>query len=358
MVALGLGKTVADGGPALRFCPARPRVLPQLGDPQQFINQSQRSFYAVDLRGRPGGSEPAGSGRPDDLVQLDLAQAERDGTLDLVGSVWSPDEEAFYDGVGRAGIPVVSFAPVLKSEVFPLARLLQRLLALGQGGMNSPIEIEFAADLAGRAWELAVLQMRPTAKEPDSEAVQLDELSRERMLCYSPAALGNGVIAGLNDVVYVRPGSFDPARVETIARQIAALNNQLATANRAYVLIGPGRWGSSHNWMGIPVQWEQVSGARVIVETALEDREVEVSRGSHFFQDLTTFGVAYLTVDARAGQGFIDWNWLEDRPAAAETEFVRHLRLTSPLEAHVDGLRSQGAILKPPGPAEDRPGRD
>lgn len=343
MVALGLGKTVVDGGQALRFCPAHPQVLPQMANPEEFLGQSQSTFYAVDLRDRQRILDVA---RDQCLVRLDLTHAERHGTLTLLGSTWSPDNRAFSDGIQRPGVRAVSFAHVLKSELFPLARLLRRLLEIGRAGMNSPVEIEFAANLAVEPKQFAVLQIRPCATHADLEAIDVDGLARDDLLCYSPHALGNGVILSLADVVYVKPDRFDAAHTPRIAREIGTLNDELLSTNRPYVLIGPGRWGSSHSWLGIPVTWDQICAARLIVETTLEGFIVEPSQGSHFFQNLTSFGIAYLMVNPRADDGFIDWDWLDAQTAQHETSFVRHVRLRRPLEARLDGEHSRAAVLK------------
>jgi hypothetical protein len=272
--------------------------------------------------------------------------AERHGTLALLGSVWSPDEEAFYDGIARSGVRVVTFAHILKSNAFPLAALLQRLLQIGRAGMNSPVEIEFAVNLDSEPQEFAVLQIRPCGVGADQEAVELGELQREELVCFSPHALGNGVITGLADVIYVKPERFDPAHTATIATEIGQLNEKLLAANRPCLLVGPGRWGSSHTWLGIPVTWSQICAARVIVETTLQDFVVEPSQGSHFFQNLTSFGIAYLAVNPFSDEGFIAWDWLEAQPAENETPFVRHVRVAQPLEVRLNGRISHAAVLK------------
>ncbi len=341
-VALGLGQTVVEGGHVLRFCPAHPQVLPQLANPEEFLDRSQRTFYAIDLTDsdRPQVAHDEG------LVELGLDEAERHGTLQLIGSVWSPDDESFHDGIHQPGVRVVTFAHILKSETFPLAALLRRLLALGRTGMNCPVEIEFAVNLDATPQQFAVLQIRPCGTAGECERVELGELPKEQLLCYSPHALGHGRVPGLLDVIYVKPGVFDPAGTPQMAEDIGQLNARLAAEGRPYVLIGPGRWGSSHSWLGIPVRWEQISAARVIVETTLADFVVEPSQGSHFFQNLTAFGVAYLTVNPFSGAGFIDWGWLDAQPVVHETRFVRHVRLATPLDVRLDGEVSRAAVLK------------
>lgn len=342
-VALGLGKTIVDGSQALRFCPAQPQVLPQLGESEEFINRSQRHFYAIDV--------DDSACVPDldadrCLARLDLDEAERHGTLNLVGSVWSPDNEAFYDGIHRPGVRVVTFAHILKNDAFPLAPLIQRLLDIGRAGMNSPVEIEFAASVDRGPREFAVLQIRPSSEQEHGDSIDLSSIATRDMVCYSPHALGNGVIRGLRDIVYVRPDHFDPAHTAEIAREIGEVNKRLRAEDRGCVLIGPGRWGSSHTWLGIPVEWAQISMARAIVETTLDDFVVEASQGSHFFQNLTSFGIAYLTVNPHSDEGFVDWKWLADCKDCHQSEHVRHVRLPRPIEIRIDGTVSHAAILK------------
>lgn len=344
-VCLGLGRTVVDAGPALRFCPAHPQVLPQLAEGEDFINQSQRTFFAIDV----GKSDtPASAHLSDNLVELDLDVAETLGALAPVGSTWSPENEAMYDGIYRPGVRVVTFAHILKAEIFPLAKILQRLLEIGRAGMNQALEIEFAVDLDAQPKAFSILQMRPCMGGDDSEPIDIGEFRREDVVCYSPNALGNGIIDGVRDIIFVKPETFDPGQTPQIAAEIGDLNRKLLRENRPCILIGPGRWGSSTRWLGIPVQWGQISAARVIVETMLENFAADPSQGSHFFQNLTSFGIAYLTVDPRIDAGFIDWEWLESLPHEYDSTFVRHVCLTEPVQGCVDGRSSHAVVLKRP----------
>ncbi|MFN0137254.1 MAG: PEP/pyruvate-binding domain-containing protein [Phycisphaerae bacterium] len=342
-VALGLGKQVVEGGEALRFCPAHPQVLPQLGNGRQFINQSQRGFYAVDLSTTEINLHLEQDAT---VVRLTLEDAEKHGTLAPVGSVFSAEDNAFYDGIHRPGVRVVTFAHVLKSNIFPLAKIARQVLDLGRQGMGGPAEMEFAVNLQSNPKEFAILQIRPYGAAGDFEPVDLGEIERTRLLCHSTHSLGNGMFRDIADVVYVKPDTFDAAKTKEIAREVATMNEQLKAADRPYLLIGPGRWGSSDRWLGIPVNWGQISSAKVIVETTLDNFVVDPSQGSHFFHNLTTAGAAYLTINPRLSQGFIDWEWLAAQPAASETGFVRHLRLATPLEARIDGRSSSAAVLK------------
>lgn len=342
-VALGLGDLVVGGAEALRFCPAHPHVLPQLANPKQFLRSSQRFFDAIDLRKT---DFDAANRKATGLVRLELDVAERDGTLDLVGSVWSQENHTFYDGIQREGPRVVTFAHILKSDAFPLAAIIRRVLELGREGMSGPVELEFAVNLQSDPKEFAVLQIRPYGAMGDFQAVDVEDVPAEYLVCSSQLALGNGIIGGMRDIVYVKPEVFDPARTKEIAREVSVLNDQLRAEQRPYLLIGFGRWGSSNHWLGIPVNWGQISGAKMIVETSLENFVVDPSQGSHFFHNLTSLGIAYLSINPRLSQGFIDWQWLAEQPAKYDGEYVRRVELEMPIEGRVDGRTSRAVVLK------------
>ncbi len=344
LVALGLGKTVVEGEAALRFSPAHPQVIPQLALGEKYLNQSQRAFYAIDLLHPEGAALVE---REAGVVRLDLETAEAHGTLAPLASVWSRENQAFYDGLYRPGMRAVTFAHILKSELFPLAAILRRLLWMGQAGMNRPVEIEFAVDLDSTPQNFAVLQLRPCMGVGGTgEAIELGSCPQGEVLCRAPRAIGNGLFDYVHDVVYVRPERFDSAHTRSIAAEIAALNVQLLAANRPYLLIGPGRWGSSTPALGIPVSWGDISAARIIAETTLPNYSVELSQGSHFFHNLVSFGIPYLSIDPPATHGFIDWAWLDAQPAEQQTDHLRHIRLVQPLEVRVDGRASAAVILK------------
>lgn len=348
LVALGLGKTVVEGGLAIRFSPRQPRRLPELSTVSDILENSQRQFWALDLELSPDFSAATPGAN---LALLGLADAERHCTLWPVASVYSPDNDAVYDGLGRAGLRLVTFAPVLKQGVFPLAETLELLLDLGQHILSGPCEIEFAIDVVPTSRgpsEVAILQIRPQAFPGGFGPVEWRDVPTEEVFVRAGHALGNGRSRHIRDVIVVRHDTFDRARTAAIAADIAGLNEQFQRAGQSYVLIGPGRWGTSDPWLGIPVRWSEVSAARVIVETELPDAEVEPSQGSHFFRNLASLGVAYFTVGRPFG-GTIDWAWLERQPVVEATELVRHHRCEAPFEVLVDGRRATGMILKPGG---------
>jgi hypothetical protein len=346
-VALGLGKTVVEGERALRFSPAQPGHLPQFGTIASWLRSSQQTFYAVDV------SDPEAYPRADDdfnLVRLDLSDAERHGTLDAVGSVYSAENEVIYDGVHRQGARLVSFAHVLKSDLFPLAETTKLLLELGRRTMSAPVEIEFAVALGDgklRPHRFGFLQIRPLAADYEAPDVDPALLQDPAAICATTVALGNGREADITDILYVPRDRFDRGQTLAIAAEVADFNQRLVTADTPYLLLGPGRWGSADHWLGIPVRWEQISGARVIVETDLEDFKVTPSQGSHFFQNLTSFQVGYLTLNQAEGESRLDWDWLDTQPAVAEGDYVRHLHLTAPLTVLIDGRSGRAVVLRP-----------
>lgn len=343
-VALGLGKMVVEGGEMLMFSPAHPLVLPQFSTTDSILANSQRSFYALYM-GRSGTFAPTDVDA--NLLTYDLEVAERDGTLEPLGSVYCPENDAVYDGINRPGPRLITFAHVLKSRVFPLADILKLLVDLGRHGMACPIEMEFAVNMKTKPMQFGVLQIRPTIADEAAAEVLVDRHDRSDILCFSPQTMGNGSIQGLRDIVFVKPESFDSVQTRKIAAEIAHINEKLRKAGRPCLLIGPGRWGSADPWLGIPVLWEQISTAHAIVEASLTDFVITPSQGTHFFQNLTSFRVGYLTVNPTAGGGFVDWEWLAEQDPVEETHFIRHLLLKDPLDVRLDGRTRQGLILKP-----------
>ncbi|HET8644375.1 MAG TPA: PEP/pyruvate-binding domain-containing protein, partial [Vicinamibacteria bacterium] len=337
-VALGLGRTVVEGANCLRFCPRFPQHLPHLSGPAEMLRDSQREFWAVDL------SAPEGEDAHRCEVRLELAAADADGTLAALASTYSEQDDTVCDGVSRPGVRLVTFAPILKQGLFPLAPLLEQLLELGAWGMGTPVEIEFAVTLSvppGRPRQMAVLQLRPLALTRETEELELGPPDPARELCRSSLVLGHGRIDDLHDLLVVDAAGFDRAQSRRVAADLARFNAELIHQHRPYVLIGVGRWGSSDPWLGIPVSWDEISGARVIVEAGFRDFKVAPSQGTHFFQNLTSFHVGYFTVNPDAGQGFVDWEWLARQPTAASTGRVRHLRLQRPLAVMMDGRRGR-----------------
>jgi CheY-like chemotaxis protein len=346
-VALGLGKTVVEGGAAVRFCPKYPEQTEGNLLNKSALRSAQTEFFALDF-GERGTTD---NEMKDYFVKpYPLSDAETDGSLNWVASTWSAENDALYDGIGRPGLRVVSFAPILKSRSFPLTDILELLLDMGGWSMGTPVEIEFAVNLAvppGQPREFSLLQMRPMVLNRELEVLNLEEYPRASQICRSCRVLGNGIIRDLHDILLVNRDKFERARSQETASEIARFNARLTAENRKYVLVGVGRWGSMDPWLGIPVTWDMISGARAIVEAGFRDFSVMPSQGSHFFQNLNSFLVGYYTVQEEDGENFIDWDWLLAQPAADESQSVRHLRFEKPVVVMMSGHQNRGIILKP-----------
>jgi len=346
-VALGLGKTIMDGYRSLRFSPNHPHHLHQFSTVEDYLGNSQREFLALDTQRC---ADDLGYDHEPNMAWLGLDAAEADQTLGPVGSTYSSENESVHDGTSRPGVRLVTFAPILKDDVFPLPEVLNFITRMGREAMGSHVEIEFAANLdrdEDGLQEFAILQMRPMISRWSTQKVRLDGSPGQSLLCESPRTLGNGYVQNLMDVVYVKPECFEPARTVEIAGEIGRINEALKREGRQYLLIGPGRWGSADPWLGIPVRWNQISESRVIVETTLQDFVIDPSFGTHFFHNVTSLGLGYFTVHGAHGGGTLRWDWLDAQPAVAETERLRHVRLATPLDIRIDGSTGRGVILAP-----------
>lgn len=347
-VGLGLGEQITSGGPAVRFSPRHPQHRLGHQSAQDAWRNSQSEFLAVDLDAAPPGP---GKGLPP-LLTGSLADAEADGVLGLLASTWSKDSGVLNDGISRSGSRLLTLAPLLKMpDVFPLADILDELLEMGEEACRAPVELEFAANLSvarGNPREFGFVQLRrlqQTREPPPAEEVAV--ASGEGVLCRSSQVLGHGQIEGLRDVVVVHRDTYDRLKSREVARDVAQLNSRLQQQKRPYVLIGVGRWGSRDRFLGIPVTWEQVGGAQVIVEAGFRDLIVTPSQGTHFFDNLVSHGIGYFTVNPERGDGVLDWDWLATQPSVWESGPVRHLRFETPLRVRMQGNRGDGWVLKP-----------
>ena len=346
-VALGLGKTIVDGGASVRFCPKYPGHLPRFSPPDETAGDSQTRFYALDMEAPPIEDDVTRDLR---VRNYDLCDAETDGVLSRVASTYSFENDAMYDGVSRDGLRVVTFAPILRHKIFPLSEIAELLLDMGSWGMGAPVEMEFAVNLSvppGQARQFSMLQMRPLGLRRESDSIEIEDVADSRLVCRSERALGHGVYDDIKDIVYVDAEKFDRARSGEAADEIAVFNGKLADQRRPYILIGIGRWGSLDPWLGIPVKWDQIAGARGIVEAEFRDMDVDPSQGSHFFHNITSSRVGYFTVNLRKRDGFLDWAWLRSLRAEEEKTLTRHIRLDAPITMKIDGHWNKGIILKP-----------
>ncbi|MBW2278255.1 MAG: hypothetical protein JRF63_12230 [Deltaproteobacteria bacterium] len=330
----------------MRFSPAHPAAVFDIMTPRDIMSNAQREFVVLDLS-RSSDEEPI-LDPTQALVTLELEQAAEHGTLEPICSVYSHSDSQIYDGCDRPGVKLGTLAGLLKGGHVRLGETLDFLLRIGQASLSWPVEIEFALNLSDdreRDHELSFLQIRPMVAAAAIEEV--GHVAPEEAICLSKQALGHGQIEFVRDIIYVREEAFKRALSQEIADEVGVFNSRLRASDRRYVLIGPGRWGSTDPRLGVPVTWGQISNVCCIVETDLEDLRVSPSQGSHFFHNITSFGVTCFTVNFEEGGGMVDTKWLDVQPAEEETEYVRRLRFDEPVEVVVDGHTGRGAVLKP-----------
>ena len=345
-IAFGLGKYIVDGGTSLRFSPRYPKKILQLSSPDMILKDTQKFFYALDLA-----SESFVTSTDDsvNLKRLKIPEAEKDNSLKNIVSVFDYENQMVRDGYHYSGKKVVTFSPILNHGIFPLAEILQTLLEIGQKEMNVPIEIEFAVNMnvpEGNPRIFNFLQIRPIVTTDHGKIVKLGHVIDEDAIVLSNTALGNGIFEKITDIIYVKPETFDPSKTPEIGRRLDKINARLKEENKFYVLIGPGRWGSSDPWLGIPIKWPNISEARVIIESGLENYRVDPSQGTHFFQNLTSFGVGYMTINPYIKDGIYDVDYLRSRTAVFEDEYLRQVTFDYPLRIVIDGRTNKGVVFK------------
>ena len=343
-LALGLGKYIVDGGQTLRVSPYHPHQVLQTSELETALRETQTRFYALDTR-HVGNDFKVDDGF--NILNLKVKEAERDNSLNFIASTYDPYDQVIRDGLYEGGRKVISFAGVLQQNVFPLPELLQMSMRYGAEAMRRPVEIEFACNLnADRTGSLYLLQIRPIVDQKQMLDEDLAAIPDADCLLRSHNSLGHGVTEDVTDVVYVKTDDrFSAADNPTIAREIEKLNKEYLDRGTNYVLVGPGRWGSSDSWLGIPVKWPHISAARVIVEVALKNYRVDPSQGTHFFQNLTSFGVGYFTIDENRNDGCFHKATLDAMPAVEETEHVRVVRFEKGLRIMMDGKKGEGVVV-------------
>jgi len=345
-LAFGLGKTIVDGGTSLRYTPKYPKNILQFNSVHDMLQNSQKQFFAINMK--PIFSK-ATAEEDEFLLHLGLGDAELDGTLSHIASTYSYQEDRVYENTHIKGPRIINFAPILKYEVFPLSQLLDDLLHLCEDSMGTPVEIEFALDFDSpklNEISFGFLQVRPMVSAASFQEVKLDSFDQKDALCISNQVLGNGIRNDLQHVVFVHPETFDPAKTRDIALEIEKINLWMKENHHPYLLVGPGRWGSSDPWLGIPVQWGQISESRAIIEANLENMLVDPSQGSHFFQNITSLGIGYFTVPYKSSSCFFDWEWLKHQKILQQLNFISCVSLTNSLLIQMDGKKGQGIILK------------
>lgn len=346
-IALGLGKYIVDGGQTLRFSPRHPHNILQMSTMDLALRETQTRFYALDLKNL---AERFSVDDAFNLLKLSVKDADTDGALRYIVSTFDPYDQIIRDGYYPGGRKILSFCNILQHDVFPLASTLDYLLGIGQKEMGRPVEIEFAVNIDQADPKRAtfyLLQIRPIVDNKEVMDEDLSLVRNEDTLLSSTSVLGHGVVGDVYDVVYVKTGSFNSSNTQAIAYEIERINRGFTDREEGYVLVGPGRWGSSDPWLGVPVKWPHISNARVIVECGLENYRVDPSQGTHFFQNLTSFGVGYFTINPFKGDGWFDEAFLNAQPAVEETDFLRHVRFERPIVIKMDGKRSLGVVMKP-----------
>jgi Pyruvate phosphate dikinase, AMP/ATP-binding domain len=345
-LALGLGKTIVDGGVAWTFSPAYPKKPPPFASVQELLKGTQTEFWAVNM-GKPPAYNPVSE--TEYMVHANLADAEADEALSLLASTYDPERDRIVQGIGSRGPRILNFAPMLVREEFHLNDLMKALLHASEKAVSAKVEIEFAITLHERRGErlqarLGFLQVRSMVVSDQVVDVTVKDLSDPCAIIASDMVMGNGTADDIQDIVFVRPDKFSPTHTPAIAEQLESVNRELQQRHRPFLLIGFGRWGSSHPSLGIPVDWSQISGARAIVEATLPEMNVELSQGSHFFHNLSSFRASYFMV--QHGRDFgINWDWLNRQPVVQETELIRHVRPTEKLSVRVDGRTARGLVL-------------
>ncbi len=342
-LALGLGKTIVDGGKSWSYSPAYPRANPPYGSVGDLLKATQINFWAVNM-GKPPAYDPVKE--TEYLIKAGLMEAEEDGCLRYIASTYHDQSDRLYPGTGYKGPRALTFAPLLSLEEIPLNNLLKTLLKISEEALGAPVEIEFAMTfepgkrLSGK---FGLLQVRPMVVSSEEVEITEKDMTGEKILLASESVLGNGIVDNILDIVYVKPESFNAKYTRKIAGEVSKINEKFLKERIPYLLIGFGRWGSSDPWLGIPVNWGQIGAAKVIVESTLLEINVDLSQGSHFFHNISSFQVSYFSLH-HSGKYKIDWPWLEGQEKVEETEFLRHVRLKSPLTVRVDGRSGKGVI--------------
>lgn len=347
-IALGLGKIVMEGGKTLRFCPKYPQFLPQFSIINDILENSQKYFYALKVDAFPEEKDFISNSTEDPtLVKLDLSDATDHPVVRNLSSTFYVQDNRIRDSFSNKGFPVLTFANILKYNSFPLAEILEAVNKIGSKWMGTSVEIEFAVTLPDDKKEKAqfsLLQIRPMGRYKQNLGVEINQKEIKKAFCYSTLSLGNGEYKDIYDIVYVDPETFDPAKTAEIAEEINTINALFNKNGKKYILIGPGRWGSSDRWLGIPVVWNNISNVGVMVETTIESIKADPSQGSHFFQNITALGISYITVSDK-GQDFIDYNFFKCQTCSNTTTYLRHIHFQDPIKILVDGKTSQAVFI-------------
>jgi hypothetical protein len=344
-IALGLGKYIVDGGTTLRFSPRHPRNILQMSTLNFALRETQTRFLALDLENM---ATETSVNDGFNLLKLNIKDADEDGALRFITSTYDPHDQIIRQGYYPDGRKIISFVNILEHELFPLASTLDELLKIGQKEMGRPIEIEFAVDIQPNSRDKATfyyLQIRPIVDILETIDEDLSLIKKESTILFSHSALGHGVDSSVHDILYVKTENFNPAHNQLIVYEIEKINRKFSEMGKYYVLVGPGRWGSEDSWLGIPVKWTQICNAKVITECSLDNYRIDPSQGTHFFQNLTSCGVGYFTVNPVIKDGWFDQAYLNSLPAVEETRFLRLVHFENPITIKIDGKRGIGVVM-------------
>ena len=345
-LALGLGKYIVDGGLTLRICPYHPTQVLQTSDMDLALRETQTQFYALDLK-NDGRNFSLDDGF--NLLKLPIKEAEKDSSLTFIASTYDPYDMMIRDGIYPGGRKLITFANVLQHDVLPLPKILRLVMKYGQSEMRRPVEIEFAVTINAKARTgiFYMLQIRPMVDIKVDLKEDLDTIPEDQLLLKSKNTLGHGIVDDIQDIVYIKTQHYSASYNPAIAYEVEKINRKFSDSGKQYILIGPGRWGSSDSWLGIPVKWPHISAAKVIVESGLSNYRVDPSQGTHFFQNLTSFGVGYFTINPFRHDGLYNQDWLDARSASEETPYLRHIHLEEPVVVKMDGKKKTGIVLMP-----------
>lgn len=345
-LAFGLGKYIVEGGQTLRFSPAYPQKILQLSSPEMTLKETQKTFFALNMDGNAFYADINDSMN---ILHYPIEDAVPDNTLKWMTSTYDFQSQTVMDGTMQKGKMLLTFSGILKFDKFPVAEIIKEVLRVSQKEMNKPVEIEFAVNISQDSQEpsvLSLLQIRPIVENKEMISEDLTKIEKEELLISSPMSLGNGTIDDIVDIIYVKQDNFDASKNEQLVETIDQLNAKMMSEKRSYILIGPGRWGSSDSWLGIPVKWAQISAARLIIETALDKYMIDPSQGTHFFQNLTSFRVGYFTINEPHKQGFISWEDINQYEIIFEDSYIRHVRSKKPLQILLDAKNGTGVVKK------------
>lgn len=344
ITAAGLGKYVIEGERTYRFCPKYPKI--ELADPETLVKDTQDFLYVLNT-GNPDVNLL--EGEESTLMKINISDALKHGTLDEIAAVWDYHDHSLKPGLSNAGTLVINFNGILKYNTFPLSVILTSILEVVQSSMGIPAEIEFAVDLNrehNNEPVFYILQIKPFIRDTASYNINIKSIKRNELVLYTERGMGNGKIDDIYDLIYIVPDKFDKSKTVEMTYELEKLNERMRHENKRYILIGPGRWGTRDRWLGIPVIWAQISNAKVIVETDLEDFRVDASLGSHFFHNVTSMNIGYLTVHQNQGLDFVDWDWLNSQKPHHAAKYFSHIRFKHPLKILMDGRKGISVIYK------------